>query len=132
MSLINPARLDRNAVPADFTHYNAIFTIINVPSSSPNYVPTNVQIFSLQSAVRYAFCISQAIISISFNAAIVKAILTESINTTYEDLIEEGAVVVCLPPTSRAFIMKLLPSLISNIIWHLIYWYHGGRSSHFL
>ena len=77
MSISNPASLDRNAAPDDFSPYNAIFTIINVTSSSPNYVPENVQIFSLQSAVRYALCISQASISSSFNAVIVKDILTE-------------------------------------------------------
>ena len=48
---------------------------------------------------RYVFCISQASISSLFNAAIVKAILTESIDTTNENSIEEGAVVMCPPPT---------------------------------
>ena len=82
MSLSTTASLDRNAAPHDFSPYNAIFTSINVPSSSQNSGPANVQIFSLQSAVRYMFCISQASISRSFNAAIVKAILTESLDTT--------------------------------------------------
>ena len=36
---------------------------------------------------------------------------------------------MCPPPTSRAFLMKFSPILISNIIWHLICWYPGGRSS---
>ena len=70
MSLSTPASLDRNAEPHDFIPYNAIFTGINVPSSSPNYGPANVQIFSLKSVVKYVFCISQAIVSSSFNAAI--------------------------------------------------------------
>ena len=100
-----------------------------MPSSYPNSGPANVQFFSLQSAVRYAFCISQARISSSFNAAIVKAILIESLENTDENVIEEGDIFVCPPPTSCAFILKLLPSLISNIIWHLICWYHGGMSS---
>ena len=43
-------------------------------------------------------------------------------------MIKEGAVVVCPTPTSHAFLMKLLPSLISNIILHLICLYPGGRS----
>ena len=81
-------------------------------SSSPNSGPANVQIFSLQSAVRYALCISQASISSSFNAAIVKAILTESLDTTDENVIEEGAVVVCPPPNSHPFLLKFSPSLI--------------------
>ena len=87
MYLSTTDRLDRNAAPYDFSPYNAIFTSINVPSSSPNSGPKNVQIFSLQSAVRYVFCISQALIPSSFNAAIVKAILTESLDTTDENVI---------------------------------------------
>ena len=112
MYLINPASLDQNAAPDDFIPYNEIFTSINVSSSSPNFGPANVQIVSLKSAVRYALCIFQANISRLFNAAIVKAILTESLDTTDENVTEEGAVVVCPPPTSRAFILKLLTSLI--------------------
>ena len=100
-----------------------------MPSSSPNSGPANVQIFSLQSVVRYASCISQASISSSFNAATVKAILTESLDTNKENVIEEGAVVVCPPTTSCSFLLKFSPSLISNIIWNLICWYSGGRSS---
>ena len=99
---------------------------INVPSYSPNSGPANVQIYSMQNAVRYAFCISHASISSSFNAVIVKSILTESLDTTNENGIKEVAVVVCPPSTSRAFILKLSPSLISNIIWHLIFWYPSG------
>ena len=109
MSLSNPASLYRNAAPDDFSPNNAIFTSINVPSSSPNAVPVNVQIFFLQSSVRYALCISQASVSSLFNAVIVKAILTESLDTTNNNVIEEGAVVVCPPPTSHAFLQKLSP-----------------------
>ena len=129
MSLSTPDSLDRNSATYDFIPYNAIFTSINMPSSSPNYVFANVQTFSMKSAVRYAFCISHASISRSFNAAIVKDILTDYLDTNDENLIKEGAVVVCPPPTSRDFLLKISPSLISNIIWHLIYWYPGGRSS---
>ena len=126
MSLSTTDILDQNAAPDDFSPYNAIFTIINMPSSYRNSVPANVQIFSLQSAVRYELCTSQSNISRLFNAAIVKAILTESLDITDENVIEEGAVVMCTPPTSRAFLLKFSPSLISNIIWNLICWYPGG------
>ena len=129
MSLSTPASLNRNAALDDFSPYNVIFISINVPYSSPNYGPANVQIFSLQSAVRYAFYISQASISILFNAATVKAILTEYLDTTDENVIEKGTIFVCPTPTSCVFLLKLPPSLISNIIWHLICWYPGGRSS---
>ena len=128
MPLSTSAILDWNVAHDDFIPYNSIFTRINVPSSSPNYGPANVQIFSLKSVVRYAFCISQANISRPFNAEIFKAILTESLNTTDENVIEEVAVVMCPPPNSREFILQLLPSLISNIIWHLICWYPGSTS----
>ena len=111
------------------SHIMPFLQSINVPSSSPNSGPGNVQIFYLQSAVRYAFCISQTSISSSFNAAIVKAILTESLDTTNKNVNEEVADVVFPPTTSHAFLLKLSPSLISNIIWHLICWYPGGRSS---
>ena len=57
MFISTPAILDRNAVPDDFNPDNENFTNINVPSSSPNYDLANVQIFSLQISVRYAFCI---------------------------------------------------------------------------
>ena len=87
MSLSNPDSLDRNAAPHDFSPYNAIFISINVPSSSPNSGLANVQLFSLQSAARYVLCISQASISSSFNAAIVKAIRTESLDNTNKNVI---------------------------------------------
>ena len=106
MSISSPDSLDRNDAPDEFSQYNSIFTSINVPSSSPNSCPENVQIFSLKSAVRYAFYILQASISSSFNAAIVKDIMTESLETTNDNVIEEGDVVVCPPPTRRAFLLK--------------------------
>ena len=112
MSLSTTTSLDRNAAHDDFSPYNAIFTSINVPSYYPNSGTANVQIFTLKSAVRYAFCISQANRSRLFNAAIVKDILTESLDTTDENVIEEGAVFVCPPTTSRAFLLKFSLSLI--------------------
>ena len=63
---------------------------------------------------------SHANISSPFSAAIVNAIRTESLETTYEYAIDAGAVVVCPPPTSHAFLQKFSPSLMSNIMWHLI------------
>ena len=36
---------------------------------------------------------------------------------------------MCLPPTSLAFLRKFSPSLMLNIMRHLIYWYMIGRSS---
>ena len=111
MSLSTLASLYPNAAPNKFSPYNAIFTSINVPSSSTNYGPANVQIFSLKSAVRYALCISQASISSSFNAAIVKYILTESLDITDKNVIEEGAAWVGMQRLmTLVHIMPFLPN----------------------
>ena len=106
MYLSNTASLYRNAAPDDFSPYDSIFTSINVPSSFPISGPTNVQRFSLQGAVRYAFFISQANLSILFNAAIVKAILIDSLETTNINVIEYGNAGVCPPPTSCNFLLN--------------------------
>ena len=55
-----------------------------------------------------------------FIAAIVNAIRTETLDTTDEYVIDSSAVVVCPPPTSRAFLRKFSPSLISKIMSHLV------------
>ena len=94
MPLGTPASLDQNVAPDDLIPNNAIFTSINMLSSSPNFGTANVQISSMQSSVRFALCISQASISRSFNTEIVKSILNESLDTTDDNLIEEGVVVV--------------------------------------
>ena len=120
MSISAPTILDWNSAPDDFSPYNAIFTSINLPSSSPNSGPTIFQIFSLQSAVRYAFCISQPKISRLFNTAIVRSLLAESLDTTDNNVIEEGTVVVFSPTTILAFLLNFSPSLISNITWNFI------------
>ena len=85
MSLSNPASLDWNAAPDKFISYNAS---INVPSSSPNYGPANFQIFSLQSSIRYAFCISQAILSRLFNT------LVDNVNNMSETCFHKRHVLV--------------------------------------
>ena len=121
MSCRTPASLDLNAAPDDLRPYSAIFMIMMVPASCANSGPATVHIFSLHFAVRYAFCISHARMSKLFKAAMVSAIQTESRNTTDEYVIEAGATVICPPPTSRAFLRKFSPSLISNIMWHSIF-----------
>ena len=100
-----------------------------IPSSDPNYGPDLVQIFSLHTSVRCAFWISHARMSRSFNVATVRAIRTESLDTTDEYIMEDGSVVVCPPTTSLALRLKSSPSLTSKIILHLICWYPIGISS---
>ena len=82
MSWITPDYFALNAAPDDLRPYSAILTIMMVPSSDPNSGPALVQIVSLHNAVRYAFWISHARMSRSFNAEIVREILTESLETT--------------------------------------------------
>jgi hypothetical protein len=55
---------------------------------------------------------------------------TESLETTDEYVIRESDTsVVCPPATKRAFRWKFSPILMSNMMWHLISWYPGGKSS---
>ena len=72
---------------------------------------------------------SHASISNSFNAAISSAILAESLDTTDDYVIKECVFVLCPLPTSLSFLRKFSPSLMSNIMQHLISWYPIGRSS---
>ena len=65
---------------------------------------------------------SHANMSSPFSAAIFTAIWTDYVENTEEYLIDADSVVMCPPPTSRDFLRKILPSLISNIMWHLISW----------
>ena len=57
---------------------------------------------------------SHANISSPFSAAIVNAIWTESIETTYEYMIDAGAVVVCQPPTSRSLLRNFHPVFVKD------------------
>ena len=57
-----------------------------------------------------------------FSDAIFNAIRNESLETEYDYVIGAGAVVVCPLPTSCAFLRKFSPSLMSDIMLHLIYW----------
>ena len=84
MSCNFSTRWSLNAAPEPLRPYNAFFTTIIEPFSEPNSGPARVQIFSLHSAVKYAFCISHAITLNSFSAAIVSAIRMESRETTDE------------------------------------------------
>ena len=87
-----------------------------VPSSDTNSGPALVKIFTLHTDVRYAFWISHARMSRSFNAEIVIAIQTESLETTGEYVMEAGSFSMCPPPTSLALRLKFSPSLTSKII----------------
>ena len=109
-----------NAAPDDFRPQRDIFTTMMLTSSKPNLGPAVVHMSSLHFDIREAFCKSHANMSIPFSATIVNAVRTESLETIDECVIDAGGVVVCLPPTSRNFLRKFSPSLMSKIIWHFI------------
>ena len=56
-------------------------------------------------------------------------ILTESRDTTEEQVSDMGVSVVCPPETNLALHLKFSPIFTSNIIWHLICSYPGGMCS---
>ena len=64
----------------------------------------------------------------SFNATIVRAIRTESLDLTDEYFMAAGVDVLWLSATRRAFLLKFSPIFTSKIIWHVIFWYPGGNS----
>ena len=68
--------------PDNAKPYDALTMIAVLPSFSPNLVPSVDCTFSEHGAVRYAFCISDVFISRSLNAAKVRPILTDSLETT--------------------------------------------------
>ena len=59
----------------------------------------------------------------------VRAILTESLDTTDEYVIIAGASVMWPPATKRAFHLKFLPNFMSKIKWHRMNWCPFGISS---
>ena len=59
----------------------------------------------------------------------VRAILTESLDTTYEYVIIAGASVMWPPATKHAFRLKFSPKFMSKIIWHRMNWCPFGISS---
>ena len=73
------ARWFLKLAPDDAKPYIALTMIAVLPLFSPNLVPSVVCTFSEHGAVRYGFCIADVR---SFNAAKVRAILTDSLETT--------------------------------------------------
>ena len=83
-----------NAVLDDFNPYNALTTSIVLPASGPNSGTAVVHIFSQQGAVIYSFCISHPSVDNPLSAAIVRLILTLSLETTDEYVMDEGNTVM--------------------------------------
>ena len=77
-------------------------------------MPASVQSFSLNLALSYTLPISHANISKSFKDASRNAILTLSLDTTLEYVIDDGGAVVCLLATNLASLVKF-PSILIPI-----------------
>ena len=75
------ARWFLKLAPEDAKPYNALTVIAVLPLFSPNSVPSVVCTFSEHEAVRYSFCISDVFTLRPFNAAKVRAILMDSLET---------------------------------------------------
>ena len=113
----------------DARPYKALTMITVLPLFSPNSVPSVVCTFSEHRAVRYAFCISDVFTSRSFNAAKVRAILTDSLETTLANVKLLGASTKWPPATRCAFLEKS-SILTENTMWHFMYWEPiGGLST---
>ena len=88
------AKKSLNAAPDDFNPYNTCTAGIFLPASETNSGPDVVHIFSQQGAVRYAFCISHPSVDKPLSAAIDREILTLSLETTHEYVMDEGNAVM--------------------------------------
>ena len=83
-----------NAVHDNFNPYSPGITSIFLPDSETNSGLAFVHIFLQQDAVRYAFYISHPRIDKQFSAAIVRAIMMLSLETTDEYVMDEGDAVI--------------------------------------
>ena len=80
----------QNAALALFNPYNDCTKMACFPASGPNSGPHMVEIFSAAGAAKKAFCMSLVFTSKSFNAASVKAMQTDSLDTTLVYVIVAG------------------------------------------
>mmetsp|Transcript_9592 Transcript_9592/g.9232 ORF Transcript_9592/g.9232 Transcript_9592/m.9232 type:complete len:112 (-) Transcript_9592:96-431(-) len=88
------ASLALNAAHELFSPYKALAMILTLHLSLSNCTPARVHNFSLRVAFKYIFPMSQENISSPFNDAIVRLILTLSLETNLEYVIEAGASVL--------------------------------------
>ena len=71
--------------------------------------------------LRYAFCISDVFTSRSFNAAKVRVILIDSLETILAYVKLLGASTMW-PPTTRHAFQEKSSILIEDTMWQIIYW----------
>ena len=122
---MNSARWFLKLAPDDAKPYINLTMIAVLPLFSPNSVTSVVCTFSEHGAVRYAFCISDVFISRSFNAAKVRVIPTDSLETTLAYINLLGTSTIWPPATRHAFLEKF-SILIENIMSHFMYWEPTG------
>ena len=100
------ARWFLKLAPDDAKPYNALTMIAILPLCSPNSVANVAYTFSEHGAVSYAFCISDVFTSRSFNAAEIRAILTDSHETMLANVKLLRASTKWPPATRCAFLQK--------------------------
>ena len=103
--------------------YSALYIIITIPFSFPNYVTASVQSFSLHLHLRYTLFISHANIYKLFKDTGRNKILVLSMDTTLEYVIGYGGDVVCPSATNLAFLVNFPSILMSNIMCTLMFSY---------
>ena len=107
------ARWFLKLAPDDAKPYNALTMIAVLRLSSPNLVPNVVCTFSEHGTARYAFCIPDVFTSRSFNAAKVRAILTDLLYTTLANVRLLGASTIW-PPAIRHVLLEKSSMLMEN------------------
>ena len=114
-----------HAAPELLSPYSALAISITISCSVPNYMPDSVQIFSLLLALRYALPISHANIYNSFKEASRNAILTLSLDTTLEYVIDDDGSGVWPLATNLTFLVNFPFILILYIMCTLTCSYPG-------
>ena len=88
-------------------------------------MPVYVQSFYLHFSLMYALSISYENIFKSFEDASINVILTLSLDTTLEYVIDDGSYVVLPSVTNLAFLVNFPSILISDIMCTLMFSYPG-------
>ena len=113
------------AAPEHLSPYRDLAIIITITFSAPNSVTDSVQSFSLHFSLSYALPISHANICKLFKDANRNSILTLSLDTTLQYVIDDGGAVLWLSATNLAFLVNFPYILISNIMCTLTCSYPG-------
>ena len=114
------AKDDHHEKLANFNLCNALVSANTSPQSLPHSMLPSNHILLMQGAFKHAFCELQAMMLTLFNAAIRKPSHTLSLETTLEQVMDDGASVMCPLVTKWAFCSNIM--WMSNTMWHPISW----------